>query len=329
MKRQLALVPAALLIAATLTSCATSGNGDAAQDPDENGSLTGVVCAEPGSVSEELAFDGDFGEPVTITSELPAAVSSLEKSTLISVDGEAIGNDDEVITNIQVFNGRDGSLMEQTTTLLSANENYRDWVAKSINCSNIGDRVAVVVPATDVFEADVLDSFGSEGPTADDSLIIVSDFTGTMPQQAEGETVEIPDGLPKVEVDETGFPDITIPEGVDAPEKLTVQTLVKGEGDVVEDGATVFVHYRGVIWDTGEEFDSSWSRGSHTSFNTAGVIGGFREALVGQTIGSRVLSIVPAEDGGYGAESLKSMGHAEDAVMVFVLDILWATPSAA
>ncbi len=51
------------------------------------------------------------------------------------------------------------------------------------------------------------------------------------------------------------------------------------------------------------------------------MIGGFQKALVGQTVGSQVMSIVPAEDGGYGAQQLASMGHEPDDVMVFVLDI--------
>lgn len=327
MKRQLTLIPATILLAATLGGCANDDGSDAGSgETDASAGADAAVCAEPGPVSEALALEGDFGDTVTITSDLPAEVAALEKSTLITSDGDEIDADDEVITLVQVFNGTDGSLMEQTTTLLTADENYADWVLQSLNCSSIGDRVAVIVPATDVFTPDILESFGSDGPSADDSLVIVSDFTGTLPEQAEGEAVPVPEGLPEVDVDETGFPEITMPEGVDAPERLTVQTLVKGEGAVVEEGANVYVHYRGVIWETGEEFDSSWSRGTYATFNTAGVIGGFSEALVGQSIGSRVLSVVPAEDGGYGGEQLKAMGHAEDAVMVFVLDILWATP---
>ena len=115
--------------------------------------------------------------------------------------------------------------------------------------------------------------------------------------------------------------------------------MVKGEGDVIEPGDMVFVHYRGVILRTGEEFDSSWSRGAHANFNAATqeeaaevgatlpVIAGFRDALVGQTVGSRVMSLVPAEDGGYGGDRLVQMGHQEDDVMVFVLDILGALPA--
>ena len=336
MKRQLALIPAAILLATTLAACSSN---DDSEPPATDASGESTACADPGSVSEALTFEGNYGEPVELTSELPAQATTLEKSTIVEGDGAEITADDEVITLVQVFNGRDGVLLEHTTTLLSNNPStYADWVTQSINCSQIGDRVAIVVPAVDVFGAENVGTADSDQLNADDSLVIVSDFTDTLLKQAEGEEIDSPADLPQVVVDETGLPDITMPKDTDAPTELTVQTLVRGEGDVVEAGDTVFVHYRGVIWETGEEFNSSWSRGQYATFSAATaeeaaevgasqpVIRGFRDALVGQTIGSRVLSVVPAEDGGYGGQKLKSDGFAEDAVMVFVLDILWATP---
>ena len=89
----------------------------------------------------------------------------------------------------------------------------------------------------------------------------------------------------------------------------------------MKDGDRVYVHYKGVIWRTGEEFDSSWSRGTAANFTTDGVIEGFRYALVGEKVGSRVVVAVPA-DAGYGAEQLQVQGHQGDDVMLFVLDIL-------
>ena len=42
-----------------------------------------------------------------------------------------------------------------------------------------------------------------------------------------------------------------------------------GEGDEAKPGATVEVHYVGVEYDTGDEFDSSWNRGESISFRCA------------------------------------------------------------
>ena len=75
-------------------------------------------------------------------------------------------------------------------------------------------------------------------------------------------------------------------------------------------------------WNTGEIFDSSWQRGAPATFPTDGVIQGFRDALVGQTVGSQVIAIIPP-DLGYGPQGGTPDGSigAEDTI-VFVVDIL-------
>ena len=87
-------------------------------------------------------------------------------------------------------------------------------------------------------------------------------------------------------------------------------------------GDVVVVHYHGVNWNTGEVFDSSWSRGEPSSFPTEGVIPGFRDGLVDQTVGSRVIIVIPPELG-YGPSGGTGDGSigAEDTI-VFVVDIL-------
>jgi hypothetical protein len=60
--------------------------------------------------------------------------------------------------------------------------------------------------------------------------------------------------------DLTSKPELDAPEGP-APTELTIADIVVGEGAEATAGATVDVHYLGVEYDTGDEFDSSWSRG--------------------------------------------------------------------
>jgi peptidylprolyl isomerase len=73
-----------------------------------------------------------------------------------------------------------------------------------------------------------------------------------------------------------------------------------------------------VSWTTGEVFDSSWQRGVPASFSTDGVIAGFRDGLVGQTVGSRVIITIPP-DLGYGPYEA---GSPASGTIVFVVDIL-------
>ena len=323
MKRQLALIPAALLLAATLTSCTTDEAPSASDD-----------CTAPGAASDSISVEGDFGTKLTLTSGLPDSVEETERTVVASGLGgntDAIALEDTTFTSLTVFEGSDGSVSEFTQTELDGVSPYADWVRQTLSCANGGDRVVIVAPKQEVV--------GETNAEPEDVIVIVSDLYVPELAQADGEEVSLPDGYPEVEVDESGEPSITVPESMTPPTELTVETMVKGEGEVIEPGDMAFVHYRGVILRTGEEFDSSWSRGKPAHFNAATqeeaasvgatlpVIAGFRDALVGQTVGSRVMSLVPADDGGYGGERLVQMGHEEDDVMVFVLDILGALPA--
>ena len=104
---------------------------------------------------------------------------------------------------------------------------------------------------------------------------------------------------------------------------LVSQALIKGTGPVVAAGQTITVHYTGVIWGSGKQFDSSWDRGSPVNFviGKSQVIPGWDEGLVGQTVGSQVLLVVPP-DKGYGTAGQSSAGISGTDTLVFVVDIL-------
>lgn len=319
----LALMPVAV-VATLLTACTASTTS----------AIEGVECAPEGSVSKSLEFAGDFGaNDLKLESKTPVKPEELQVSTKIKGDGEKLKENDLLSAQLTIFNGTTGESVSSETSMLELNEQkLQPWALEIIGCSSVGDRVVAAAPVADILGENA-SNFGLE---ESDSIVLVFDLMsaekgtvepgtlepGDLLKKAEGKAQELPEGLPSVVIAEDGSPTITMPEGVAAPDKLTVETLIKGEGEEVKEGDRVYVHYRGVIWRTGEEFDSSWSRGEPTSFLTTGVIGGFSKALVGQTVGSQVISIVPAEDGGYGAQQLEGMGHQPDDVMVFVLDIL-------
>jgi peptidylprolyl isomerase len=105
--------------------------------------------------------------------------------------------------------------------------------------------------------------------------------------------------------------------------ELVAQPLIKGTGPEVTAGQNLTVHYTGVIWDTGKQFDSSWDRGEPSDFQigTGNVIQGWDTGLVGQTVGSQVLLVVPPEQG-YGSQGSKDAGISGTDTLVFVVDIL-------
>ena len=87
---------------------------------------------------------------------------------------------------------------------------------------------------------------------------------------------------------------VTTPFKVD---KTEVKTLVPGNGALVTDASTVTVCYEGVNGTDGSVFDSAYQRGEAAEFPASGVVEGFKQALVGQKVGSTVGVVIPSADG--------------------------------
>jgi peptidylprolyl isomerase len=144
--------------------------------------------------------------------------------------------------------------------------------------------------------------------------------------RATGTAVDPVAGLPVVNLDATGKPTILAPSDIAAPTSLVVQPLIKGDGPVVEAGQTVRVHYTGIVYATGKQFDSSWDRGEPAEFviGQGKVIAGWDKGIVGQTVGSQILLVIPPADG-YGTNGNSQAGISGTDTLVFVVDILDAT----
>lgn len=87
-------------------------------------------------------------------------------------------------------------------------------------------------------------------------------------------------------------PEIDAPEGP-APAELEVVDLVIGDGAEAAASSTVDVHYVGVEYDSGEEFDSSWSRGESANFPLRALISGWQVGIPGMKVGGRRKLTVP------------------------------------
>ena len=79
------------------------------------------------------------------------------------------------------------------------------------------------------------------------------------------------------------------------PTELQITDLVVGDGDEAVPGGVVDVHYVGVEFATGEEFDSSWNRGESARFPLPQLIGGWQEGIPGMKVGGRRQLICPPE----------------------------------
>ena len=80
------------------------------------------------------------------------------------------------------------------------------------------------------------------------------------------------------------------------------------------------MQYKGVLWDGGKEFDSTYRRGQLTQFPLQQVVKGWAQGLTGKKVGSRVLLVIPP-DLGYGDKAAGS-GIPANSTLVFSVDIL-------
>ncbi|MDQ2707152.1 MAG: FKBP-type peptidyl-prolyl cis-trans isomerase [Actinomycetota bacterium] len=116
-------------------------------------------------------------------------------------------------------------------------------------------------------------------------------------------------------------PEVDFPDG-EPPADLRITDITEGDGAAAKAGDTVTVHYVGVAWSTGEEFDSSWNRGAPLSFKLGAgrVISGWDQGVQGMKVGGRRQLVIPAHlaYGDRGAGGAIAPGE----TLIFVCDLV-------
>jgi FKBP-type peptidyl-prolyl cis-trans isomerase len=132
-------------------------------------------------------------------------------------------------------------------------------------------------------------------------------------------TAEAP---PSVTTDETLAPEVPASDAP-PPCDLVVSDVLVGAGAEAVDGSTVAVKYVGAFHGTGEEFDSSWSRGTEetlpVTLGAGQVIPGFEQGIAGMREGGRRMVTIPS-DLAYGDQGRGPIPGG--ATLVFVLDLV-------
>ncbi len=118
-------------------------------------------------------------------------------------------------------------------------------------------------------------------------------------------------------------PEVDFPGG-EPPADLQITDVWEGDGTVAKAGDTVEVHYVGVAYSTGEEFDASWNRGAPLQFQlgVGRVIAGWDQGVQGMKVGGRRQLIIPPgmAYGDRGAGSAIAPGE----TLIFVCDLVSA-----
>lgn len=313
--RSLVALSASAALALLLAGCAGSTTTDAT--PSGSPSAATDICASAvpsGTNSDSVEVEGEQGVPATATFPSPMEITSTERTVIVEGDGEAIVDGDLVDYALTVFNaatgaeeaveGYDSPILPVAVTLGSGADQF-------FGCATVGSRIVMTLPETEQSSAAVwvLDVLGTETASV-----------------ASGESQDPVDGFPTVELAEDGAPTVTLPEG-DIPTEFEKATLIKGDGAVVAAGDAVMVQYHGVSWNSGEVFDQSWG-GAPFSFSTAGgVVPGFADAVIGETVGSQIIAVLPPS-AAYGEGEINE-DDLTGQTLVFVIDILAVQPAPA
>jgi peptidylprolyl isomerase len=309
---------AALLIVPLLAAAAVAGCGSSSSSTQAAAANTTVTAT------------GKFGAAPKVTIPAEKASAALYTKTVIQGTGAPLTKSETLLGNFVLYDwsGKTHKLLGSTYTsgspTLFAGQ-MLPGLATALVGQKAGSRVIAVIPPKEGFG-----STGNSqiGVTGTDTLVFVVDmiqeFSNTA--GATGQPVTTGGGaLPTVTAASGKAPSVTIPSAT-PPKDLQIKTLIKGAGPKVTKGQYIVVQYTGLNWRTKKVFDSSWSRSEPTAFNigVGQVIKGWDTGIVGQTVGSRVMLVIPPADG-YGKTGSSTAGIKGTDTIVFVVDILDAT----
>jgi peptidylprolyl isomerase len=293
--------------------------------------LAGSVAAAgdagaAGASLSSVTVQGGEGEKPTLRFKAPFATSTSAHRVITKGTGDTLTKGAKVTIDYVVVDGRTGKEVDtsfgtQPVAMPLDTEEVAPVLVRSLVGVKVGSRVLVAIAPREGLAQNLVGS----GVKKNDTLLFLADVKTLHDPlaRAEGEKVTPADGLPRVKLGAKGKPTITVPAKDDAPKELVTQPLIKGAGAAVTSGQTVTVHYTGVLWDGGKQFDSSWDRGEPLDIQvgTGTVIAGWDKGLVGQTVGSQILLVVPPDEG-YGSAGRKEAGIRGTDTLVFVVDIL-------
>ena len=117
-------------------------------------------------------------------------------------------------------------------------------------------------------------------------------------------------------------PVVEVPEGATPSYQLEVEDLEVGDGAEAQAGQVVEVHYVGVSFSTGKQFDASWDRGDTFKFGLGKgqVIAGWDQGVTGMKVGGRRRLTIPPQLA-YGKRGAGGV-IGPDETLVFVVDLV-------
>ena len=155
-----------------------------------------------------------------------------------------------------------------------------------------------------------------------DDDTVASDDASPTPPTCPFSATEVP--APPGATTDLGTKPVVAPGTGPKPTELQYSDIVVGDGEEAQTGDAVQVKYVGAFWETGKEFDSSWSRGEDETLPFGvcrqGVVPGFAVGPTGMKVGGRRRVVLPPEFA-YGAEGSPPT-IPPNSTLVFVIDLV-------
>jgi FKBP-type peptidyl-prolyl cis-trans isomerase len=327
MRRLLAIIVIPVLACLVIAGCGSS------KPSSSSSSSASSSSASNSNANASVTVSGAFGTAPTVKIPKLKADNKLTTKTVIQGTGATFTKSDAMAANFVLYfwDGTTNSLKANTFTSNPTviGGTMLPGLETALIGQKIGSRVLAVIPPADGYGTSGNSQLGITGST---TLVFVIDMLKSYSDTASASgTTESNGGgtLPTVTAHPGSAPTITVPANK-PPTTLVTKTLIKGTGPKLVKGQYVIAQYTGYIWRTKKVFDSSWSSGSPFGFvigaSPEQVISGWDTGLAGQTVGSRVMLVIPPKDG-YGSSGASSAGITGTDTLVFVVDIIDAFKS--
>ncbi|WFB10431.1 FKBP-type peptidyl-prolyl cis-trans isomerase [Streptomyces sp. LX-29] len=318
-------VPAGLL---TLAGCGDDKSGSdkgskASPAPDgQSPAPTGKVVNGP---LPEVTSGTKFGEKPKIAKGSGKPSADLAVKALISGDGTTVAKGDYLQVNYlgQIWDSAkvfDNSYDRGKPAVfqIGTGQVIPGWDQALVG-KKVDSRVEMAIPPKLGYGDQGNPQAGIKGT---DTMVFVVDIVNTFGPTSSAQGKKVPQNdadVPKVSDNTDGkAPTITVPKG-DAPKKLISEYVIEGDGPKVKASDGVLVQYKGVLWDGGKEFDSSYAGKQLAQFSLQQVVPGWAQGLTGKKVGSRVMIVIPPE---LAYKDKKSDTIPANSTLVFSVDIL-------
>lgn len=348
MRRSTRLLAAGALSAVVLSGCGDESSSSKSSTAASSAATPLTVAADKVAPMNAIKVDTKNAKTPKVTlAKKPFQVNKTTVTTVSKGTGAAVKPTDIAYVSYVAVNGTDGKQLVNTydkpdVAVLMDDKTQFPGLVTALKGATTGSVLDVAIPPAEGFGG-----AGSQalGVTAKDTLIFRMTVKGAAAplDKPDGTAVAPKADLPTVVVSDGNqskkAATITMPKKdgkvVKAPTKLVSQDLLAGKGRKIVAGQTVRLRYTGVIWDSGKAFDSSAVSGKGETVDfpmtkadpknpaAGGMIPGFVDGIVGKTVGSRVLIVIPPAQG-YGSTGNTQAGIKGTDTLVFVVDVLAA-----